>query len=223
MRILVVEDQEKLAQSIKRGLKAEGYAVDVALDGDEAWKKLYVHSEDYELVLLDIMLPKRSGLQICADARESGITTPIIMLTAKNTKAEIVSGLNAGADDFITKPFDFAELLARIRTVTRRPTTALPPKLRSHGITLEPATRKVFLNDQVIALTLKEFMLLAYLMSHPGQVLNREQITATLWDIEYDAFSNIVDVHIKNLRKKLGDQSGHIVETVYGLGYSFKG
>lgn len=212
-----------MALAIKRGLKLEGYAVDVALDGEEAWQKLYVHAEDYELVLLDILLPKKSGLQICADAREYGITTPIIILTAKNSKEEIVEGLNVGADDFITKPFDFLELLARIRSVTRRPAIALPSKLQSHGIILDPATRKVFMNDQEIALTLKEFMLLAYLMSHPGQVLNREQITATLWDIEYDAFSNIVDVHIKNLRKKLGDESGKIVETVYGLGYRFKG
>jgi len=222
MRILIIEDQENLAKLIKNGLEAEGFAADYVLDGKAGQTRLELLHEDYDLVLLDIMLPYKDGIQICKEARAKNITTPIIILTARDGKNEIIDGLNAGADDYVVKPFSFEVLLARIRAVLRRPAAVIPAELKLAKIKLNATTRKVYLDDEEIKLTLKEFSLLEYLMRHANQAVNREQITASLWDFAFDSFSNVVDVHINNLRKKLGDQRGEILETVRGIGYRFK-
>jgi DNA-binding response OmpR family regulator len=222
MRILIIEDQENLAKLIKSGLESEGYAADYVLDGKAGQARFELLADEYDLVLLDIMLPYKDGIQICKEARAANITTPIIILTARDGKSEIIDGLNAGADDYVVKPFSFEVLLARIRAVLRRPAAVVPSDLRLGNIRLNATTRKVYRDEKEIKLTLKEFNLLEYLMRHPNHVVNREQIISSLWDFAFDSFSNIVDVHMNNLRKKLDDHNGKILETVRGIGYRFK-
>jgi DNA-binding response OmpR family regulator len=219
MRILIVEDQENLAKLVKRGLESEGFAVDYLLDGETGLNRILLSSMDYDLIILDIMLPKKNGLEICQKAREEKITTPIIILTAKDTEEDIVSGLNSGADDYMVKPFSFDILLARINAILRRPKEVLQTELKIKDLNLNPLSRRVYKKDKEIKLTLKEFSLLEYLMRHPNQVVNREQIISSLWDFAFDSFSNIVDVHITNLRKKIGDQNAKVIETIHGVGY----
>lgn len=219
MRALIVEDQENLAKLIKDGLESEGFAADYILDGSEAWSRIELSSDDYDIIILDIMLPGKNGIDICQSARKLDISTPIIMLTAKDGPNDVIDGLNVGADDYLIKPFSFQVLLARIRAILRRPKENLPTEITVGNITINPIQKKAFKNSQELHLTLKEFSLLEYLMRHPNQVLNREQITNNIWDFSFDSFSNVVDVHITNLRKKLGDKSGKIVETVRGIGY----
>jgi DNA-binding response OmpR family regulator len=223
MRVLIIEDQENLANLIKDGLEAEGFAVDYVLDGEAGQQRIEMNSDDYDLVILDLMLPKKDGMQICKEVREKKITTPILMLTAKDGIEDIISGLNVGADDYLVKPFTFEVLLARIRAILRRPKTSLPIELRVQDIILNPSTKKVIRNNKEVRLTLKEFSLLEYLMRHPNQVMNREQIISNIWDFAFDSFSNVVDVHITNLRKKIGDKKGRILETVRGAGYKING
>ncbi len=223
MRVLLVEDQEKLVRSLKKGLELEGYAVDAIMDGEEAYQHALLNYEDYDIFIFDIMLPRKDGVSICRDLRERKISVPTIFLTAKNTTDEIIFGLNEGADDYLTKPFNFDELLARMRTLLRRPHAMLPVELEARGIHLNTSTHVVLKDGDPVNLTLKEFALLEYFMRNPNQVLNREQILSRLWDVSFESFSNVVDVHVKNLRRKLNDQRGTILETVYGVGYRFKG
>ncbi|MFA6421930.1 MAG: response regulator transcription factor [Candidatus Buchananbacteria bacterium] len=223
MRILIIEDQENLAKLIKTGLESEGFAADCVHDGIGGQTRIELYHDDYDLIVLDLMLPDRDGITICKNVREKNISTPILILTAKDGEADIVAGLNAGADDYLIKPFSFNILLARIQALLRRPKLALPAILKTRDITLNPLTKKVFVHDREARLTLKEFSLLEYLMRHPNQVMNREQIISNLWDFAYDSFSNIVDVHITNLRKKIGDRDGRILQTVYGIGYKING
>jgi len=219
MKILIVEDQENLAKLIKDGLESEGFSADYILDGEKAQRRILLNHTDYDLVLLDVMLPKKEGTEICKNVRNQKIDIPIIMLTARDQNEDIVSGLNVGADDYLIKPFAFEVLLAHIRALLRRPKTAIAMELKIKNFTLNPISKQVFKNNQEIKLTLKEFGLLEYFMRHPNQVLNREQILSNLWDFAFDSFSNVVDVHINNLRKKLGDEQGQFLETVYGVGY----
>jgi DNA-binding response OmpR family regulator len=219
MRILIVEDQENLAKLIKKGLEAEGFAADYVLDGESAQTRINVHHQDYDLIILDLMLPKKSGLDICRDTRCRNIPTPILMLTANDTPADISTGLDMGADDYLPKPFSFDVLLARIRAILRRPKDTLPLQLKFRGINLDPATKKVNREGKDIHLTLKEFSLLEYLARNTNKVVTREQILSGVWDFSFDSFANVVDVHITNLRKKLGDKDGTIIETVRGVGY----
>jgi len=219
MRILIVEDQENLAKMIKDGLESEGFAADYIMDGEAAMSRIELMHDDYDVIILDIMLPKKSGIEICKSMREQKISTPVIMLTAKDGANDIIDGLNVGADDYLVKPFSFRVLLARIRAVLRRPKQSLSTEIKIGDIVINPAEKKAFKNNKEVHLTLKEFSLLEYLMRHPKQVLNREQITTNIWDFSFDSFSNVVDVHITNLRKKLGDKNGNIVETVRGVGY----
>lgn len=220
MKILIVEDQEKLAQLLKKGLETKGYAVDYVLDGEEGQSRIELSHEDYDLVILDLMMPKKNGFEVCRAVRGKNISIPILILTARDSTDDKITALDAGADDYLVKPFSFKELLARVRAILRRPKDSLPAELRIQNITLNPITRKVLCGDNEIDLTLKEFSLLEYLMRHPNQVLNREQILDNLWDFGFDSFSNVVDVHIKNLRKKLKDEDGKkILETVRGVGY----
>ena len=224
MKILVVEDNEKLAKSLKKGLEQEGHAADYLTDGEAGQRRLEVSSKDYDLVILDLMLPKRDGIAVCKNSRDQNIMTPVIMLTAKDADDDKIFGLDSGADDYLIKPFSFPELLARIRALLRRPKTTLPSELKIKDLVLNVSTRKVFRGQREVHLTLKEFAILEYLVRQPNQVLNREQIISHVWDFAFDSFSNLVDVHIKNLRKKLdGKNDEKILETIRGIGYRIKG
>jgi DNA-binding response OmpR family regulator len=223
MHILIIEDSEKLAKSLKTGLEQEGYAVDYILDGLEGEKRLELNHKYYDLLILDLTLPNRSGLEICKNIRNKNILLPIIMLTAKDTTEDKIFGLDTGADDYMIKPFSFEELLSRIRALSRRPKESLPVELSVNGVTLNTSTKKVHYNGKEILLTLKEFRLLEYLMAHAGQVITRDQIFEHLWDFAFDTFSRVVDVHINNLRTKLNKKNNEdIIETIRGLGYRFK-
>ena len=223
MRILVVEDEVKLAEVVSEGLTKKGYAVDTVQDGAKAFTRISVHQLDYDLVLLDLMLPSMSGIDICRQMRAEGITTPIIVLTAKDDIEHKVELLSAGADDYIVKPFSFEELIARIQAILRRPTEALPIVLTALDIELSPANRTASRDGVPLTLTLKEFGLLEYFLRHANEVVNREDLLAHLWDFNYDSFSNVVDVHVKNLRQKL-DRGSYpsILETIRGIGYRLR-
>lgn len=221
MHILVVEDEEKLAKSLVRGLSQSGYAADYVLDGESAERRIDLYRNDYDLITLDLMLPGKSGFEVCKAIRDKGVTIPIIVIAARDTVEDKVEALNAGCDDYLIKPFSFDELLARVRALLRRPQETLLDELKIRDVSLKPAEREVYRNGKKINLTLKEFELLYYLMRNPGKVMNREDIYVHLWDFATNAMSNIIDVHVKNLRKKLGDDGDdeHFVETIRGVGY----
>lgn len=223
MRILVVEDEPKLASVISKGLTMSGYAVDTIADGQEAFTRILVHAKDYDLVLLDLMLPTKSGLEICTELRAENVTVPIVVLTARSETEHKVELLLAGADDYMVKPFSFEELLARIQAVLRRPTSTVPTKLVVGDIELDPVAYRVTKEGKEVPLTLKEFRLLEYFMRRPNEVVDREDLLAHLWDFNYEAFSNVVDVHVKNLRNKLDAKNGpSIFETIRGVGYRLR-
>lgn len=223
MKILLVEDEKKLADSLARGLNQKGYAVDIIGDGKKALNRISLHRTDYNVIILDLMLPSMDGLEICKTAREWGVTTPILILTARNETERKVELLLAGADDYLAKPFSFNELLARLQALLRRPAESLPQTLHVGSITLNPSERRVEANGKEISLTLKEFGLLEYFMRHPNQVANREDLLTNLWDFNYASFSNVIDVHVKNLRKKLNDaDTDAILETIRGIGYKLR-
>jgi DNA-binding response OmpR family regulator len=220
MKILLVEDEEKLANALSKGLIHEGYAVDAIGDGKKALTRISLHRNDYDLIILDLMLPSMDGHEICKQVRAWNITIPILVLTARaetDTKVEL---LLSGADDYLVKPFSFAELTARVRALLRRPTESLPETLKVGDLELNSTERRVTRSGEEIPLTLKEFGLLEYFMRHPNQVVNREDLLSHLWDFNYAGFSNVVDVHVKNLRRKLGEGNpGAVLETVRGIGY----
>ena len=219
MRILVVEDETLLAQSLKTGLEDEHFAVDVFSNGQEAYEQ--AATEEYDVILLDIMLPGMDGITICQKLRDEKNYTPIIMLTAKDTIEDKVTGLDIGADDYLVKPFSFEELLARIRSVVRR-TTTNELILTVDSLTLNPATHIVKRGTAEIELTGKEYALLEYFMHHPGHVLTREQILSHVWDYSQDLMSNIIEVLMKRLREKIDKafpKEKPLFTTVRGLGY----
>lgn len=219
MRILIVEDQEKLARSIKKGLEQKGYAVDMLHDGEAGLRRLEFNHQDYDLVVLDVMLPGISGIDVCTSARKMGITLPIIMLTAKDTLENKLEGLDAGADDYLVKPFMFEELVARVRALLRRPTEVFDPVLVVGPITMDTNKRVVTKNGKEVLLSAKEFAILEQFMRHPNEVLSREKIISHVWDFASDSFSNIVDAQIKNLRRKLQGKNEKLFETIHGMGY----
>jgi DNA-binding response OmpR family regulator len=222
MRILLVEDEEKLAKAVVQGLTKKGYAVDYILDGEKAMKRIALNHMDYDLVVLDLMLPGLDGLSICKKMRESNITTPILILTARDEIETKVDLLLSGADDYLVKPFSFDELCARIAALLRRPVEALPSVVTVGDIVLNSSSHTVTKNNKNVSLTLKEFVLLEYFMRHPNTVINREELLTHLWDFNYSSFSNVVDVHVKNLRKKLDLQDSQtVLETIRGVGYRF--
>ncbi len=223
MRIIVVEDAVKLALALKRGLEGEGYAVDTVHDGVTARKRILARDGQYDLLILDVMLPGLDGLSLCRDLRAKGVTVPVLMLTARDTTGDKVAGLDSGADDYLVKPFAFAELLARIRTLLRRPPQTLATELRVGDLALDPAARTVRRGDQPIELTSKEFALLELFMRSPGEVLSRDTILDHAWDEDADAFSNVVDVYVRRLRKKI-DRAGEPsrFQTVRGVGYGIR-
>jgi DNA-binding response OmpR family regulator len=218
MRILLVEDDVDLAQFIRKGLKEEQYAVDVANDG-EAGLALALDNP-YDLVILDIMLPKLDGLTVCRRIRDKGISTPVLLLTARNTVETKVSGFDTGADQFLAKPFAFVELLARVRALLRRGSSQQLAYLQAADLRLDPASHRVWRADHEIALTNKEYALLEYLLRNKNRVLTRTAIIEHVWDISYDPMTNIVDAHIRALRAKIDrDYSPPLIATVRGAGY----
>ncbi len=221
MRVLVVEDEAKMASLLKRGLEEEGYAVDAAGDGRQA---LWLGAENpYDAIVLDVMLPDLDGFEICRRLREAGRWSPVLMLTARDDVTDRVGGLDAGADDYLTKPFAFAELVARLRALVRRGASERPAALRVGDLTVDPATRRVSRADVPIELTAKEFALLEYLARHPGEVLSRSRLIEHVWDFAYDGDSNVVDVYVRYLREKVDRPFGReSIETVRGAGYRLR-
>lgn len=223
MRILVVEDEAKLADILSKGLEKKGYAVDVIGNGEEALTRLSLHRADYDLVILDLMLPGKEGSEVCREAREKGVTTPILILTARNETEKKIELLLSGADDYLVKPFSFDELLARMTALLRRPQTSMPTILNVSDLELDPSAHTASRDGEPLELTLKEFMLLEYFMRHPNEVINREDLLTHLWDFNYESFSNVIDVHVKNLRRKLDSGDGDsILETIRGIGYKLR-
>ena len=223
MKILLVEDEEKLASALKRGLEMQGYAVDIVSDGKKALTRVSLHRTDYDVVILDLMIPSMNGYEVCKEMRAQNVTVPILVLTARAETETKVKLLLAGADDYLVKPFSFAELAARLRALMRRPTESLPDVLKSNDIALDPSTRHVSRGGNEIPLTLKEFGLLEYFMRNPGKVVNRDDLLNHLWDFNYVGFSNVVDVHVKNLRRKLDREDPEsVLETVRGVGYRLR-
>lgn len=221
MRILVVDDDPSLCDIVKRGLEEQSYAVDVVSNGDDG--AYYASSTTYDLIILDIMLPKKDGLAVCRDLREQNINTPVLMLTAKDTVEDRVSGLDTGADDYLVKPFAFAELLARVRALLRREGATKSPELRTGDLVLNTVTREVWWRGEPVALTTKEYVILEYLMRHPHQVATRSMIEQHAWDYDFDSISNLVDVYIRRLRQKIDPVQGkRIIETVRGAGYRLR-
>ena len=218
MRILLVEDDADLAQFIRKGLKEEHYAVDVAADGEEGLALALDNA--YDLMILDIMLPKLDGLTLCRRVRDKRITTPVLLLTARNTVEAKVSGFDTGADQFLAKPFAFAELLAGIRALLRRGSAQPLAHLQAADLRLDPASHRVWRAGQEISLTNKEYALLEFLLRNKNRVLTRTAIIEHVWDISYDPMTNIVDAHIRALRAKIDrDFSPSLIATVRGAGY----
>jgi len=218
MKILVVEDEERVAQFIQKGLKEEGHAVDVSHDGEDG--DFLAEVNDYDLILLDVMLPKKNGISVCRAIRERGSVTPVLMLTARDSVEDRVRGLDAGADDYLVKPFAFEELLARVRALLRRRSDSKTPTLQLADLELDPMSRQVSRAGKPIRLTTKEYALLEYLMRNPGKVLSRTLIGEHVWDMNFDPESNVIDVYISHLRNKI--DKGHkvsLVHTMRGQGY----
>lgn len=219
MHIAIVEDELKLAETLKEGLEAEAYQVSLFFDGKDAEDELLKNPGRYELIILDLTLPRKSGFEVCRGLREEGIVTPILILTARDTIADKVRALDSGADDFLTKPFAFEELVARLRALARR-SQQTPGMLSVRDLVLDPTSRSVRRGDVAIALTPTEYELLALLMRERGRILSREEISAALWDIRDSSLSNIVDVHLSNLRKKIdADYDEKRITTIRGMGY----
>ena len=221
MKILIVEDNQKLAENLKQGLLQEGYAVDVVEEGLSAERRILVNRDEYDLVVLDRMLPGKDGVSICKSWRENEIVIPVLMLTALDSTDDKVDGLDAGADDYLAKPFAFKELLARIHALLRRPKQTFPDIIIRGEISINTTTRIVTYKNKQINLTLKEFMVLEYLMRNLGKVITRDDLYSHAWDFADSSFSNTVDVHIKNLRKKIND-NGKIIQTIRGVGYKIQ-
>lgn len=219
MHIAIVEDELKLAETLKEGLEAEAYQVSLFSDGREAEEEFLKNPGRYELIILDLTLPRKSGFEVCRTLRENGVVIPILILTARDTTADKVRALDSGADDFLTKPFAFEELVARLRALARR-SVHTPGVLTVRDLVLDPASRSVRRGSAMITLTPTEYELLALLMRERGRILSREEISAALWDVRDSSLSNIVDVHLSNLRKKIdADYEEKRITTVRGMGY----
>jgi heavy metal response regulator len=221
MKILVVEDEKKVLSFIKRGLEEEKYEVDTAMDGDEGLKMAV--EKNYDLIVLDWMLPKKDGLMVVKELRARKSAIPVLMLTAKDSVEDIVAGLDSGSDDYLTKPFAFAELLARVRALLRRAEQERGAEIHFADLRLDPVTHKVWRKDKEIVLTAKEYGLLEYFMRNPNQVVTRTMIADHVWDYTFDSFTNIIDVYVNYLRKKIDRGSEKkLIHTVRGVGYIFK-
>jgi heavy metal response regulator len=221
MRVLIVEDERKLAGMLKRGLEEHGYAVDVAYDGEEGLALAEV--EPYDLIVLDVMLPKLDGFTVCHRLRAARRNMPVLMLTARDAVDDRVTGLDSGADDYLVKPFAFRELLARVRALLRRESFSRDPVLRVADLEVNTVTREVRRGGRPVELTSKEYAVLEYFVRHPNQVLTRTQIAEHVWNYNFVAMSNVVDVYIRYLRRKLADdREPRLLRTVRGAGYQLK-
>ena len=218
MRILVVEDDSRIARFVSKGLQEQAYAVDVADNGDEALYKAAIN--DYDAVVLDVMIPGRDGFEVCRELRASGSIVPVIMLTARDEVKDRITGLDSGADDYLTKPFEVAELLARLRAVLRRGHVLRPPTIEIADLIIDTGGRTVTRSGRDIALTAKEYALLEYLARESGRVVSRSEIAEHVWDETYDPASNLIDVHINRLRRKIEDGFKTVlIHTRRGAGY----
>jgi two-component system OmpR family response regulator len=221
VRILVVEDEARLAELLRRGLSEEGHGVDVAGSGEDALDWVAVAA--YDAIILDVLLPGITGLTVCQRLRAAGVRTPILLLTARDTVANRVEGLDAGADDYLIKPFAFAELTARLRALARRPAETHDPVLRAWEVQLDPAARRVWQGDAELRLPNKEFRILEYLMRNQDRVLTRTMIAEHIWDYDFPGASNVIDVHVRQLRRMLADPyPDGMIETVRGAGYRLR-
>ena len=222
MRILVAEDERKIADFIKRGLEEEGYAVDTVADGEQALA--HALSGNYDAVILDIMMPKLDGLAVSRALRERAVGVPVLMLTVKETLDDKMSGFDSGADDYLTKPFAFEELVARVRALLRRSSTVRPAVLRVGDLTLDPASRQVTRAGKSVELTTREYQLLYFLMQHAGSVQSRTVLLSRIWGFDFDGNTNVLEAYVRLLRRKI--DAGHAVSllrTVRGVGYVLKG
>jgi DNA-binding response OmpR family regulator len=217
MRILVVEDDRKVASFLERGLREEGYSVDVAHDGDEGATMAHVH--DYDLLVLDIMLPGKTGFEVVREIRRGQRPTPVLLLTARDSKDDVVRGLDAGADDYLTKPFSFEELLARVRALLRRGGSTRQERLQYADVELDRLRHTATRGGRDLGLTPKEFQLLEYFLLRAEEVVRRTELLEKVWDLQFDPMSNVVDVHVGNVRKKLGRGGSPLIHTVRGVGY----
>ena len=216
MKLLIIEDEKQVADNLKEGLEQHNYTVDIAYNGREG-QQLALEYE-YDIIILDLMLPDIDGEDLCRKLRDEGNRSFILMLTAKKQLDNIITGLDCGADDYLTKPFEFSELLARIRALLRRSSEHKSNILAVSDITLDAEKEEVMVGCEEVLLTRKEYMILEYLLRNKGQLISRNQLLEHAWDRNVDIFTNVVDTHIKNLRKKLG-KSGSIIKTIYGSGY----
>ena len=222
MHLLIVEDEERLAKALKKGLESKGYAVDWLADSEKALNRILLYRDEYDLIILDLMLPGIDGATITESVRKENVTVPIIILTARNETEHKVDLLNKGADDYVVKPFSFDELVARINSVLRRPASQQYVVFKAGDLEMDTATRTVRKNGEEVPLTLKEFALLECFMREPGVVLSREKLFDHVWDFNSLSWSNVLDVHMKNLRKKLNHEHGKdLFETIRGVGYRF--
>jgi two-component system, OmpR family, response regulator len=221
VRVLVVEDEVELLSLIRKGLREEGLLADVAIKGEDAiWMAA---ATLYDVIVLDVMLPGIDGFETCRRLREQGVSSPIVMLTARDAVEDRIEGLDTGADDYMSKPFDFGELLARLRALARRGPAEHRTALRVGDLELEPATRRVRRGEQAISLSVKEFQLLEVFMRHPGEVLSRYQLLEGAWDMGYENRSNVIDVYVRYLREKIDRPFGiETLQTVRGAGYRLK-
>lgn len=221
MRILLVEDDRKVASFIRKGLTEEGYAVDLAQDGETGL--LMGLDRLHDVIVLDVLLPGKPGFQVVRELRQAKVTTPVLLLTARDAVEDKVQGLDAGADDYLTKPFAFAELLARVRALLRRGPAGQAAVLRLADLSLDPATRMVKRGSETIPLTNREFALLEYFLRNPGRVLTRTMIAEHVWDYSFDAGTNVIDVYVNYLRKKIdAGREPKLIHTVRGAGYVLK-
>jgi two-component system copper resistance phosphate regulon response regulator CusR len=218
VRILLVDDQSDAARVLAKGLREQSHAVDIALDGEAALYQASIN--DYDLLILDVMLPRASGIDVCRSLRESGSAVPVLMLTARDAVPDRVLGLDAGADDYLTKPFDFHELLARIRALARRGPALLPETLQVADLTINTRARCAWRGGELVELTAKEYALLDFLARHVDEVVGRAQIAEHVWEENFDPFSNLIEVYIQRLRKKIDEgHSPRLLRTIRGEGY----
>ena len=221
MRVLLVEDEARIAAFVRKGLQEEQYVVDVAEDGVAALD--FIDATTYDLIILDVMLPRRDGFSVCKELRQRGMKTPVLMLTARDAVDDRVRGLDAGADDYLVKPFAFNELLARLRALARRPPETQSLQFRVGDLALDTTTHQAARADQVVELSAREYRLLEFLMRHAGQPLTRVQIAEGVWGYDFDANSNVVDVYIRYLRRKVDDPfETKLIQTVRGVGYKIE-
>lgn len=223
MKVLVVEDEHRIANSIKKGLLQESFVVDLAFDGESGLDLAL--GEEYDVIVLDLMLPKMDGMEVCKNLRQEGNHAPVLMLTAKGEIEDRVVGLNAGADDYLAKPFAFSELVARIRALSRRPKKTIGSVLELADLSLDTVNLKVTRGGKEIGLSKKEFILLEYMVRHKGKILSKDQITAHVWDYDADILPNTVEVYIGYLRNKIDKPfvKKHLIKTVRGFGYKIEG